>query len=423
MFVSSTRHASGTIGTMAAQEGELERSAPIDAADIRPALEAVVDYVRDIRRRRPVPPYPTRLRVLLERRRLHHNDLRVVQREVERNDAFRAAVADALDDSADPIAVLWLGRPHGWEASLAAEIASRRNDAVEEGAAAEKRRREAAERRADRAEHERDAAIAQAADADTARDAATEHVAELAAQLDQARDEISRLRTELRHSEDRRAAAAKKEQDVRAELDAERSSRRGAEQLRNDVLASQAADEVDRAELESAIRKVHEAAESLRELVVVPPAADARRTPVAVPGRLTGRPVDQAAHLLRAGASVLIDGYNVTLTHRGTLTLPEQRDWLVQRCEQLRTRWATDMTIVFDGDDVDGAHQRQRRLIAVMWSPAGVDADDVIRDEIARLPSTRPIVVVTDDRAIRDDARAAGCNLVDTAAFVAVLES
>ena len=80
MFVSSTRHASGTIGTMAAQEGELERSAPIDAADIRPALEAVVDYVRDIRRRRPVPPYPTRLRVLLERRRLHRNDLRVVQR-------------------------------------------------------------------------------------------------------------------------------------------------------------------------------------------------------------------------------------------------------------------------------------------------------------------------------------------------------
>jgi len=95
----------------------------------------------------------------------------------------------------------------------------------------------------------------------------------------------------------------------------------------------------------------------------------------------------------------------------------------VQRCEQLRTRWATDMTIVFDGDDVDGSHQRQRRLIAVMWSPAGVDADDIIRDEIARLPSTRPIVVVTDDRAIRDDARAAGCNLVDTAAFVAVLES
>ena len=52
-----------------------------------------------------------------------------------------------------------------------------------------------------------------------------------------------------------------------------------------------------------------------------------------------------------------------------------------------------------------------------------MDADDIIRDEIARLPSTRPIVVVTDDRAIRDDARAAGCNLVDTAAFVAVLES
>jgi predicted RNA-binding protein with PIN domain len=49
-----------------------------------------------------------------------------------------------------------------------------------------------------------------------------------------------------------------------------------------------------------------------------------------------------------------------------------------------------------------------------MYSHAGVIADDVIRDEVKRLPATRPVVVVTNDRAIVRDVKAMGANTMSS---------
>jgi rRNA-processing protein FCF1 len=57
----------------------------------------------------------------------------------------------------------------------------------------------------------------------------------------------------------------------------------------------------------------------------------------------------------------------------------------------------------------------------VLYSPEGIDADDVIRDEMARIPTARAVIVVTDDRAIRDDARKLGANLIDSSVFAELL--
>ena len=56
----------------------------------------------------------------------------------------------------------------------------------------------------------------------------------------------------------------------------------------------------------------------------------------------------------------------------------------------------------------------------VSYSPEGVSADDVIRAEVAVLPSDRPVVVVTNDRAVVSDVRADGANVLSSDVFLAV---
>jgi predicted RNA-binding protein with PIN domain len=58
-----------------------------------------------------------------------------------------------------------------------------------------------------------------------------------------------------------------------------------------------------------------------------------------------------------------------------------------------------------------------------MYSPNGITADDVIREEVRRLPLSRPVVVITDDQAIKRDVRSEGANIVSSHHFSQVLYS
>ena len=73
---------------------------------------------------------------------------------------------------------------------------------------------------------------------------------------------------------------------------------------------------------------------------------------------------------------------------------------------------------MIDGADVVGAHADRRRLARVRYSPAGVTADDVIREEIAGLDPRRSVAVVTNDREVRRDVIAAGANVITSDALV-----
>jgi len=79
------------------------------------------------------------------------------------------------------------------------------------------------------------------------------------------------------------------------------------------------------------------------------------------------------------------------------------------------------VTVVFDGASVVGAHSARRRLVRVVYSPEGTIADDVIRDEVRRLPTSRAVVVVTNDAEIVRDVRAEGANTVRSDDLLAVL--
>jgi predicted RNA-binding protein with PIN domain len=55
----------------------------------------------------------------------------------------------------------------------------------------------------------------------------------------------------------------------------------------------------------------------------------------------------------------------------------------------------------------------------VAYSPTGVTADDVIRAEVTATAADRPVVVVTNDQAVRRDVAAAGANVLSSEHFVA----
>jgi rRNA-processing protein FCF1 len=70
--------------------------------------------------------------------------------------------------------------------------------------------------------------------------------------------------------------------------------------------------------------------------------------------------------------------------------------------------------VVFDGADVDLPRPSVRRGLQVRFSPPGITADDVILDLVERLPPTRRIVVVSNDRKVRDGARRSGARVVSS---------
>jgi predicted RNA-binding protein with PIN domain len=129
--------------------------------------------------------------------------------------------------------------------------------------------------------------------------------------------------------------------------------------------------------------------------------------------------VAAAEHLLRAGALVLVDGYNVAMLGWPDRPLADQRERLLDALEDLVRRVGTRLLVVFDGADVTGVFHG-RRLLRVRFSPAGVSADDAIRGEVAAHPPAEPVVVVTNDLAIRGDVARSGVNLLRSEQLLAV---
>src|SRR5262249_53554996 len=143
--------------------------------------------------------------------------------------------------------------------------------------------------------------------------------------------------------------------------------------------------------------------------------------PIAIPGGLFGDSVAAAEHLLRfPGAHVLVDGYNVAKLGWPGLDIAHQRELAIEAAETVARRWGTMLTLVFDGADVVGASAPSRRLVRVVFSPDGTEADDVLRAEVAGIDDSDPVVVVTNDQAVVASVRALGANTVGSDQFLGV---
>ena len=326
-----------------------------------------------------------------------------------------------VDETLDPRCRAWLdGDDEWWQQADPADGDAGADDDDPPGLRREVRKRLAAEEKASRASRE---VAEQAATIESLRRRIDEIEVALGAAEGERDTHLEELRAErvaLRNERDRHAATRARLERAAAATEQAESDRAEAEVVRDRAIDERRSLLDDTERLTEMVHQVESLLAGLRSLMPER-GADDRRRPVPIPGSCAGLPDRAAEFLLGVGGTVIIDAYNVTIGRLGHLPIAEQRDRLLQGCEQLAARTGADIVVAIDGADIAGAHTRARRHIRVLYSPEGIDADDVIRDEMARIPTARAVIVVTDDRAIRDDARKLGANLIDSSVFAELL--
>jgi predicted RNA-binding protein with PIN domain len=148
------------------------------------------------------------------------------------------------------------------------------------------------------------------------------------------------------------------------------------------------------------------------------------RRPAPLPPGVRDDSPEAAEHLVRLNGTVLVvDGYNASLAWRPTLPIGEQRRRLVDALEELATRTQSHVHVVFDGAEPAQpvTSTGPRRLVRARFSPPDVEADDIVVGLVDDLPAHRPVVVASNDRAVREDAEQRGANVISVSQLMAVL--
>jgi predicted RNA-binding protein with PIN domain len=435
-------------------------AAPVDGSDIpdlalRSALEFAVGIAAAGQKLRPPLAYPAGLKSLLKFNHLDRTALRVARRAVAGDDIYRERLAvAATSDMVDDIGLLWLNRPEGWIEQIHELQAQARQAATiaKDDAALRKseRRREAAEQAALRAQAElvghHDALAREQMRRERAEEMATTARREAAA----TRTELSRLQAEINSLRSRLGAEQRRSERAEQAVTALTDRLGEAEKVRDEALAKRSGtwpnpgesmpSSAANADAADALRTASRATRALADALAaasdamsesgsaegrLPPRATRprheRRRPIAIPGGLYGDSVAALEHVLRTpNARIVVDGYNLAKTAWPARELIDQRESCIAVLEDWVRRTAADVHVIFDGADVVGA-SGARRLVRVQYSPAGVTADDVIRSEVAALPASTPVVVVTNDQAIVNDVRAAGANTVPSDQFLHII--
>ncbi|MEV0384424.1 NYN domain-containing protein [Nonomuraea sp. NPDC050643] len=110
---------------------------------------------------------------------------------------------------------------------------------------------------------------------------------------------------------------------------------------------------------------------------------------------------------------LIIDGYNVTKTGYGTMTLADQRNRLMTGLGGLVAQTRIEVTVVFDGAELNAPVQVVApRGVRVLFSAPGEIADDLIRQLVRAEPPGRAMAVVSSDREVAESVRRMGARPV-----------
>jgi predicted RNA-binding protein with PIN domain len=401
----------------------------VEPRHLRSALQFAVDIAREGQKRKPPIKYPAGLKRYLQMPRLPKEALSGVRRVIEADEAFRSLIAKAATpELVDAVGLVWLSRQEGWEAELARLAAAADAEAVEADKALALKRAEkrlvAAEQAAARARVEVLALQERLSEHQVVIDGLRSDVVKYTDTIDELQVQLADTRLEARHARDREAAALAKLATALGARDEAVAAQGAAEVVRDHVLADRSTLAAERSELARLAASASALADQLASLAT--PAApgkpkESKRKAMPLPGGVMGGSHTAAEYLLRSGASVLVDGYNVAKLAWPGLDCAGQRVVLLDAIENLARRFGSDITVVFDGAEVIGAVADRRRVVRVVFSPKDVIADDVIRDEVRRLPATRQVVVVTNDQQIVRDVRAMGANTISSEQLLALM--
>lgn len=143
-----------------------------------------------------------------------------------------------------------------------------------------------------------------------------------------------------------------------------------------------------------------------------------RRRPLVLPPAVFDDSPEAAAFLVGTdGVVVVVDGYNVSLAGWPGEELAAQRLYLVNRLATLAARRTATVWVIFDGAEdhpLPPPRGAARDAVRVQFSPAGVDADEVIIELVDDLPVATPVVVATSDRRVATEASRRGANVIST---------
>ncbi|QNE77871.1 RNA-binding protein [Streptomyces finlayi] len=356
---------------------------------------------------------------------------RIAQTQPELAATLEAGAPPAAADPVDVAAAAYVLRPAGWVKLVAA--------------AGEEVQRADAERADEETRRELERLREELAQARGQTKSETER---LRAELDAARKEAESLQRKLRSalSEVKRSEAALRRggaeaETVRAEAAvqisaAESESRRLKARLGEaeaSVEASRRAAREGRSVEDMRLRllldTVLDAAQGLRRELALPPSSirPADSVEAVEPGRMS--PKDIAARALSETdpalldqllalpqAHLIVDGYNVTKTGYPQMPLEKQRLRLLGGLSVLAAQTGAEMTCVFDGAELAApVLLAPPRGVRVLFSKAGVTADELIRQLARAEPPGRPVVVVSTDREVADGVAKAGARPVASA--------
>nr|WP_246149466.1 NYN domain-containing protein [Nonomuraea turkmeniaca] len=346
-----------------------------------------------------------------------------------------ASLADGnVPPAADPVlvaAAAYLTRPPGWEEMI--ELA--RTDLEQTAAAAEGSEREEAVSRL------REQLAAQ-------KTAAKEEGDRLREQIKLARAENSDLRRKLHDARERAKAAVARAEEMERATEEARSAAVAAgsageselrrlrerladveKQLEASRRAAREGRSIEDARIRVLLDTLQDASAGLRRELALPTtiskpadsvaAVTGERPGVrAVPARALADDDPQLLDQLLAVPQVhlVIDGYNVTKTGYGTLTLADQRNRLMTGLGGLVAQTRVEVTAVFDGAELNAPVQVVApRGVRVLFSAPGETADDLIRQLVRAEPPGRAIAVVSSDREVAESVRRMGARPVPSA--------
>ncbi len=356
---------------------------------------------------------------------------RIVQTQPELADALTSGAPPAAADPVDVAAAAYVLRPAGWVKLVAA--AGEEVQRAHAELADEETRREL-----ERLREELDRARGQTR-AETERlrselEASRKEADSLHRKLRSALSEVKRGEAALRKSGTEadavRAEAAA--QVSAAEIESRRLKARLAEAEASVEAGRRAAREgrsVEDMRLRLLLDTVLDAAQGLRRELALPPSSlrPADGVEAVEPGRMS--PKDIAARALSETdpalldqllalpqAHLIVDGYNVTKTGYPQMPLEKQRLRLLGGLSVLAAQTGAEMTCVFDGAELAvPVLLAPPRGVRVLFSKAGVTADELIRQLARAEPPGRPVVVVSTDREVADGVAKAGARPVASA--------
>jgi predicted RNA-binding protein with PIN domain len=152
------------------------------------------------------------------------------------------------------------------------------------------------------------------------------------------------------------------------------------------------------------------------------PSGSRRRAPVRLPpGMLQDDPAAIEAMIRTPGLAVIVDGYNVSMLAWPTASAAEQRERLCDALAELHLRFRCEVTVVFDGAEVQGVRPLRRRGLRVVFSAAGQEADEVVVNEVMFRPDEVPVLMFSSDREVRTRAEAEGATTLGADALLQLM--